>query len=455
MRITKVSVKKLFGIFDHEIPLNQESRITIIHGPNGFGKTTLLSMIHGLFNGNLWVFYDVPFGEFCAELDTGIRIIVVRDKSDSDSEESRLTIMRESDGKSVGKPYDLTGRTDYRGRIQSVAASKPDLNHVQSDLWLDFDTGAVSTTQELLDVYPDIQAELYATLMPDWFKCFGEKIHTRFAESQRLQGRVPAAPFRNQYHNSRRPIPVMPDTNVERLSGDLVAKIDSELKNYANVSQKLDGNFLKRLVGTGRDVDISREELLEELRNLEVARLELVELGLLDKEADAFDSDLDIGQDDYRAVSIHVHDRNAKYAELEGISKRLSKLLQIVNDRFKFKKLEIDRIEGFVFRSPSGNVIPLERLSSGEQHELVLFYRLLFDVKADSLILIDEPEISLHVTWQRKFLRDLADVVELSKFDVLIATHSPQIVHDKFDWMVDLDNPEDELADDVLEYASV
>ena len=38
MRITKVLVKKLFGIFDHEIPLNQDSRITIIHGPNGFGK---------------------------------------------------------------------------------------------------------------------------------------------------------------------------------------------------------------------------------------------------------------------------------------------------------------------------------------------------------------------------------------------------------------------------------
>ena len=30
MRITKISVKGLFGMFDHEIPLNQESRITIM-----------------------------------------------------------------------------------------------------------------------------------------------------------------------------------------------------------------------------------------------------------------------------------------------------------------------------------------------------------------------------------------------------------------------------------------
>ena len=41
MRITKISVKGLFGMFDHEIPLNQESRITIVHGPNGVGKTVL------------------------------------------------------------------------------------------------------------------------------------------------------------------------------------------------------------------------------------------------------------------------------------------------------------------------------------------------------------------------------------------------------------------------------
>ncbi len=50
MRIKQISVSKLFGIFDHIIPLNREERVTIIHGANGFGKTTLLRMINGLFN---------------------------------------------------------------------------------------------------------------------------------------------------------------------------------------------------------------------------------------------------------------------------------------------------------------------------------------------------------------------------------------------------------------------
>ena len=46
MRITNISVKGLFGMFDHEIPLNQESRITIVHGPNGVGKTILIHLIY-------------------------------------------------------------------------------------------------------------------------------------------------------------------------------------------------------------------------------------------------------------------------------------------------------------------------------------------------------------------------------------------------------------------------
>ena len=41
--------------------------------------------------------------------------------------------------------------------------------------------------------------------------------------------------------------------------------------------------------------------------------------------------------------------------------------------------------------------------------------------------------VSLHVTWQKQFLRDLQQVTELASFDVLIATHSPQIVHDRWD----------------------
>ena len=64
MRITEIIVTDLFGIFIHEIPLNLEDRITIIHGPNGFGKTILLKMLSGLFSGQYSELRDILFRKF-------------------------------------------------------------------------------------------------------------------------------------------------------------------------------------------------------------------------------------------------------------------------------------------------------------------------------------------------------------------------------------------------------
>ena len=99
----------------------------------------------------------------------------------------------------------------------------------------------------------------------------------------------------------------------------------------------------------------------------------------------------------------------------------------------------IDTERGFVIRSTVTNrELSLQQLSSGEQHELVLIYELLFHVNENSLILIDEPEISLHVDWQMQFLDDIQKVVGLTPFDVLIATHSPMIINERWDLTVEL-----------------
>ena len=62
-------------------------------------------------------------------------------------------------------------------------------------------------------------------------------------------------------------------------------------------------------------------------------------------------------------------------------------------------------------------------------------FDLLFNVKAGSLVLIDEPEISLHVSWQLKFISDVEKISELSNFQFIVATHSPQIINDRINQM--------------------
>ena len=102
----------------------------------------------------------------------------------------------------------------------------------------------------------------------------------------------------------------------------------------------------------------------------------------------------------------------------------------------------VGKEKGFAFFTPTNDSLSVTRLSSGEQHELVLLYELLFKVEPDSLILMDEPELSLHVAWQSQFLKDLQEIIKLVPLDFLIATHSPDIISDRWDLTVELKGPQ-------------
>jgi predicted ATP-binding protein involved in virulence len=148
---------------------------------------------------------------------------------------------------------------------------------------------------------------------------------------------------------------------------------------------------------------------------------------------------LDQLRDFERAVmSLYIHDTGSKFDLLGDIADRITLLLEIVNRKFRHKQIGISRDEGLVALGDDGSRVGLNLLSSGEQHELVLIYDLLFAVLSNSLVMIDEPELSLHVVWQKAFLTDLISIVKTTQFDVLLATHSPFIVGDKTELMVPL-----------------
>ncbi|MDX2306130.1 MAG: AAA family ATPase [Microscillaceae bacterium] len=120
------------------------------------------------------------------------------------------------------------------------------------------------------------------------------------------------------------------------------------------------------------------------------------------------------------------------------MAKRIELFKNILNRRFLYKRMLISKDRGFKFFTGRNKELFPQNLSSGEQHELVLLYQLLFKLSSNALILIDEPEISLHIVWQEQFLNDLQKIIQLRGFDVLIATHSPQIINDRWDLTVEL-----------------
>ncbi|NWB74773.1 ATP-binding protein [Pseudomonas sp. G5001] len=71
----------------------------------------------------------------------------------------------------------------------------------------------------------------------------------------------------------------------------------------------------------------------------------------------------------------------------------------------------------------------LRKASSGEQCLIVLMLGIAGHIENGSLILIDEPEISLHPRWQEEFMRLLTSAFEgYHHCQFIIATHSPQVI---------------------------
>ena len=114
------------------------------------------------------------------------------------------------------------------------------------------------------------------------------------------------------------------------------------------------------------------------------------------------------------------------------LAESLDVFRNIVNSFYTNKVLRISNGRMFIDLR-DGTTLPLDCLSSGEKHILVMFYRLLFLTEPGSFVVFDEPEISLHVSWQQRLGSLLNEICRLRDLQILIATHSPQIIHDMWD----------------------
>ncbi|MBX3248937.1 MAG: ATP-binding protein [Myxococcales bacterium] len=146
-----------------------------------------------------------------------------------------------------------------------------------------------------------------------------------------------------------------------------------------------------------------------------------------------------LGESERKVLWYYLKDVSEKLSVYMKLLERVELFKSIIDDkRFLYKQMEIDKDAGFRFVNKNGKFVPLGSLSSGEQHEVVLTYELLFGSQDKQLVLIDEPELSLHVLWQHKFLADMGRIANLANIDFVIATHSPSIVADRDDLMVEL-----------------
>ena len=110
---------------------------------------------------------------------------------------------------------------------------------------------------------------------------------------------------------------------------------------------------------------------------------------------------------------------------------------EYANSFLRNKSIKIDESGKLKVRSFSSSDLELHRLSSGEKQILILLTEALLQSDKPVVYIADEPELSLHVKWQEKLLESLVTLG--GKIQVIVATHSPDIVGKFFDNIIDLE----------------
>lgn len=446
LRLQRIFVDGLFGTYNHDINLDLHDRVTLLHGPNGVGKTVILEMVRALLGERLDYFRPIPFSRFSLSFQDGSTVeLTVRDDTSGDERPYVLTLIRNGARESTTLDHPLGAsfiakRFEYLRPHPSIA-----------NTWIDMRDGEILPSSEVVSRYADYLSlhDDHDYRYPDWFTSFLKNANVHFIEAQRLV-RMDSDPSPgHRFSPSPHAHPRMVSTVVE-FSRDFSRRLAKTMAQYGRTSQMLDQSFPQRLMEPEHNPEtqylepehsLEAQHLQERMLKLDKMTSDYKNMGILDKTPTHPFSVSSLGTIDntqLRVMTLYVQDTEKKLKALEDLATRTRLLLENVNQKYRHKSIELDRDRGLVAKSASGQTVALTSLSSGEQQELVLQYDLLFRVPSNTIVLIDEPELSLHVAWQKKFLPDLLKAVQLSDFDAVVATHSPFVVGERTDLMIGL-----------------
>lgn len=116
-------------------------------------------------------------------------------------------------------------------------------------------------------------------------------------------------------------------------------------------------------------------------------------------------------------------------AELDKINERKNLFISLVNECFSEtrKTLSNDSTKLVFLKENAIGIYPKD-LSSGEKQLLIILLTVLLERGEEFILMLDEPEISMHISWQYKLI-DM--ILQLNpNVQIILTTHSPMIFSD-------------------------
>lgn len=437
----KASIKefKIFGLHgESDVSIKFKSGAKVIVADNGSGKTTVLNSLYAILDGNFSRLGWLTFSSISISFSSGEIVTFAKDEipdplawvygqnvSLSEFERAferpmlvELALALERSGNEIDfkdalsfdarraislSPY--TFASVFRGLIEARAAynKKPRYSKALSDKWerikSNFGLGII-----FWPTYRRVEEDLKSLGLSSsngrWHSSDSRHIYFGMSDVRDAFDRITG--------------------EIRFSTGEAFRSVSSAMIDELISGNTLSNSELNRLTSSDA-IDLVLARLGKTLSESRRAQLDSYIGGVTDGSSDA-------------KVLIYLLGNLVKiYEGQRDKESRIKRFISVANNYLVNKELRYDevKVEIDVFKEGADEPLSLEKLSSGEKQLISILSRLYLADGRNYAVIIDEPELSLSLDWQRTLLPDL---LRSGKCGFLLAaTHSPFIFENELE----------------------
>jgi energy-coupling factor transporter ATP-binding protein EcfA2 len=421
--IQRIEVDSLFGYLNYTIPRKGSrsvdfSRLLMLYGDNGCGKTTILKLLFWLLSpqrdqGHKGSIARTPFKRFAVYLDddTSLSAEKIGELLGSYSvsvrfargQETKFILKVNSENKILDDP-DVDGLFAELARLSIAMYFLPDdrrvrrtSGEIQNALELDSD-------QSFKEAFRREQQLLYRSFT--------------FAEPE--SHHLDLAPVIDSINTWFREHAFQGSNAGEETATSIYLQVIAQIASLAGPSD------LAATKG-GSTLTTRLEVLADQIKTFSP-------FGLIQPfPAGRFVATVESARPEAKATIATVLEPylaglTARLNALTVVRDLLATYVETINSFLTGKSMEFTLQSGVVIKGYRGNLLDPNVLSSGEKQLALLLSNTILARDATSIFIIDEPELSLNVKWQRRLVDALLKCARGSNIQYLLASHSIELI---------------------------
>lgn len=425
LKITGLKISRLHNYVDYDIKFNSD--ITFLYGENGCGKTTVLNIITYIITGKIYELFKFQF-----------EVIKLTYCYDMDSKEENIKIFYDEDKLIIkcfgGENCIESSKIDFIDRIAD------DVDEIERYYFNEYEVlGEIRRTFNYLYLPLSrsgnyINDSRYFALhrrrkidrysRKEFFEDYDQKLFdvqnlVRDANNKmNFKLRDINERFTDEILKSYLDIDNIPDTSIiinymkKLLDRNEIQKIKVDYSNVLKAIKKWDNNTEEKInhffASLMTDIEDAKDKIPSISIDLLIKLSETIKITTIIEKAENTE-----------------HKKSKVTQPLNDFKNTVNKFLCSNNSK---KEITINPEGCISLKTGYSKNVNIQNLSSGEKQIVTFFAYLIFGLEDTNqgIFIVDEPELSLHLSWQRKFIDSIIDLNK--NIQLIFATHSPEMI---------------------------